>query len=70
MNSMGIDYYKNEIDTYLDEYYKNKGTYNKLIYEASSYSLNIGGKRIRPIFTMMVYNIYKDEYYYLKKNEK
>ena len=60
MNSMGIDYYKNEIDTYLDEYYKNKGTYNKLIYEASSYSLNIGGKRIRPIFTMMVYNIYKD----------
>lgn len=59
---MKIDLFKNEIEEYLNKYYENKGSYNKLIYEASSYSLNVGGKRIRPIFCMLTYNLYKENY--------
>ncbi|MGG7176113.1 polyprenyl synthetase family protein [Clostridium paraputrificum] len=59
---MKIDELKQEIESYLDSYFKNKGSYNKLIYEASSYSLNIGGKRIRPILLLLTYNLYKGDY--------
>ena len=51
-----------EINIYLENYFKEKGTYNKIIYDASSYSLNIGGKRIRPLLLMLYYYIYKEEY--------
>ena len=51
-----------EINIYLENYFKEKGTYNKIIYDASSYSLNIGGKRIRPLLLMLSYYIYKEEY--------
>lgn len=57
-----IDKLKDEIDNYLKEYYKGKGTYNKIIYEASSYSLNVGGKRIRPIFAILTYRLYREDY--------
>lgn len=59
---MKLSMFKSEIESYLEDYFKNKGSYNKLIYDASSYSLNIGGKRIRPIFTMLTYNLYKENY--------
>ena len=51
-----------EINIYLEDYFKEKGTYNKIIYDASSYSLNIGGKRIRPLLLMLSYYIYKEDY--------
>lgn len=50
---------KNIIDKYLQEYFVEKGTYNKVLYDSMSYSLNIGGKRIRPILMMMAYDMYK-----------
>lgn len=50
------------INNYLNVYFSDKGSYNKIIYEASSYSLNIGGKRIRPILFLLTYNLYKDNY--------
>lgn len=59
---MNIDNCKKEIDEYLRTYFEGKGGYNKLIYEASSYSLNIGGKRIRPILLLLGYNLYKEDY--------
>lgn len=59
---MKINNLKNEINIYLNDYFKNKGSYNKIIYEATSYSLNIGGKRIRPIFMLLTYSLYKDNY--------
>lgn len=59
---MDIDNCKKEIDEYLRRYFEGKGSYNKRIYEASSYSLNIGGKRIRPILLLLGYNLYEEDY--------
>jgi len=44
---------KSEINSFLLNYFKNKGTFNKVIYDSASYSLNIGGKRIRPLLLLV-----------------
>lgn len=59
---MEINNLKLDIDEYLENYFNGRGTYNKIIYDSSSYSLNIGGKRIRPILLSLVYYIYKEDY--------
>ncbi len=59
---MNINKLKEEIESWLKNYFQNKGSYNKKIYEAMSYSLNIGGKRIRPILTILTYNMFEDNY--------
>ena len=53
---------KKEINDFLLNYFSNKGTYNKVIYDSASYSLNIGGKRIRPIFMLLIYSMYKENW--------
>lgn len=58
---MRIKQLKELVDNYLSNYFKDKGSYNSLIYYAASYSLNVGGKRIRPILFMLVYFMYKGE---------
>lgn len=57
-----MEKYKNIIDNYLDRYFHEKGTHNKVIYDAMAYSVRNGGKRIRPILMIMVYNLYKDNF--------
>ncbi|SQB91502.1 geranylgeranyl pyrophosphate synthase [Clostridium tetanomorphum] len=59
---MCIEKIKKEIDDYLYEYLKNKGSYNKKIYEAMAYSINVGGKRIRPILMLLTYEMYDKDY--------
>ena len=58
---MRIKQLKELVDNYLSNYFKDKGSYNSLIYDAANYSLNVGGKRIRPILFMLVYFMYKGE---------
>ena len=58
---MRIKQLKELVDNYLSNYFKDKGSYNSLIYDAASYSLNVGGQRIRPILFMLVYFMYKGE---------
>lgn len=53
-----IEEIKLAIDNYLKEYFQDKGTYNKVIYDSISYSLNVGGKRIRPILTVLTYELF------------
>ena len=50
---------KDEINEFLKNYFNNKGSYNKIIYDSVSYSLNIGGKRIRPMLMLLTDNMYK-----------
>ena len=50
---------KKEVNEFLVNYFSDKGTYNKIIYDSASYSLNIGGKRIRPILMLLTYSMYK-----------
>ncbi len=53
---------KSEIDLWLVQYSSKKGTYNKKIYDAMNYSLEVGGKRIRPILHCLTYNMYNENY--------
>ena len=53
---------KKEINEFLLNYFSDKGTYNKVIYDSASYSLNIGGKRIRPILMLLTYSMYKENW--------
>ncbi|PJI09941.1 MULTISPECIES: polyprenyl synthetase family protein [Clostridium] len=50
------------VDNYLKNYFNGKGKYDKKIYEAMEYSLNAGGKRVRPLLLMSSYGIYHDNY--------
>lgn len=59
---MRIKQCKERINQYLKDYYKDKDGYNKIIFESSSYSLIIGGKRIRPILLFLTYNMYKEKW--------
>lgn len=59
---MNIEELKNEVELYLKNYFQGKGSYNKRIYDAMSYSLSIGGKRIRPLLFLLVYSLYKENY--------
>lgn len=38
------------------------GTSPKELYEPISYIMNLGGKRIRPLLTLLSYSLYKDDY--------
>ncbi|WP_252235512.1 polyprenyl synthetase family protein [Clostridium sp. CH2] len=57
---MEIDNLKNVIDEYLKNYFINRNSYNRVVYESAGYSVNIGGKRIRPILLILTYSLYKD----------
>ena len=59
---MNFDVIKERCDTWLESYFKDKGTYNKKVYEAMYYSINVGGKRIRPILMVLTYQMYKDDF--------
>lgn len=57
-----IEKHRDFINKYLNVYFNDKGSYNKIIYDSASYSLNIGGKRIRPILFLLTYGLYKENY--------
>jgi len=57
-----VDIMRKEVNDWLGSYFLNKGTYEKRIYEAMSYSLNASGKRIRPLLFLLGYNLYSDDY--------
>lgn len=59
---MRISECRKEINEYLSSYFNNKGSYNKIIYDSASYSLNVGGKRIRPILLLLTYGLYNGSY--------
>lgn len=53
---------KSEVESFIQSYFALKESYNKKIYEAMLYSLNAGGKRIRPILLLLSYDMYKKEH--------
>lgn len=59
---MKIEDLVNSIETYLKACFKDKNSYNRRIYDAMYYSLNLGGKRIRPILFLITYSMYKINY--------
>lgn len=61
---MKLELLKEKIDNYLYNYFNNKydKTYQRVLFESMAYSINIGGKRIRPILMLLTYGIYKKDY--------
>lgn len=59
---MGTSVFKLAIENWLDDYFKNKKEYNRKIYESMYYSLQVGGKRVRPMLLILSYMIYKDNW--------
>ncbi|KGN03691.1 polyprenyl synthetase family protein [Clostridium haemolyticum] len=59
---MYMNMLKIEINKWLNDYFENKGSYNKILYDSMKYSIEVGGKRIRPILMLSTYSIYKDNY--------
>lgn len=59
---MNISSLKEEIDESLREYFNCNRKFNKVLYDSMAYSINVGGKRIRPILMLLTYYIYKEDY--------
>lgn len=59
---MSMQEIKLNVENWLSLYFFKKGTHHKLLYEAMSYSIGIGGKRVRPILLIMGYNLFKDDF--------
>lgn len=59
---MNFKLIKDKCDGWLEEYFKDKISYNKKIYEAMYYSIKAGGKRIRPLLMILTYNMYKKDF--------
>lgn len=59
---MNFDYLKQEVDYEINKLFCDKQGLNKIIYESMSYSLRMGGKRIRPILFLYTYALFKENY--------
>lgn len=59
---MRINECRKFINNYIETYFDGRGSFNKLIFESSKYSLIIGGKRIRPILLFIAYDMYGNNY--------
>lgn len=59
---MNIKSLKEEVDQSLKAYFDREREYNKVLYDSMAYSINVGGKRVRPILMLLTYYIYKSDY--------
>ena len=57
-----IDVIRRDINEWLGSYFSDKGTYEKKIFEAMSYSLNASGKRIRPLLFLLGCSMFSSDY--------
>lgn len=57
-----IEKLKKEVENWISEHFKDKGSYNKRVYEAIIYSLDAGGKRIRPLLFLLTYMLKNNNY--------
>lgn len=57
-----IEKLKKEVEDWISEHFKDKGSYNKRVYEAITYSLDAGGKRIRPLLFLLTYMLKNNNY--------
>lgn len=54
--------YQEIVNKYLEKELKDKSCYEKRLNEAVEYSLMAGGKRLRPIFVLETYKLFKDDW--------
>ncbi|MBX4269303.1 polyprenyl synthetase family protein [Clostridium estertheticum] len=59
---MNIQLLRESVEKWIDDYFKGKSEKNSKNFEAMSYSIKVGGKRVRPILMLLTYGMYKEEY--------
>lgn len=59
---MNTDEMKIEIEKWFQNYFIDKGSYNRKLYDSMYYSISAGGKRIRPLLMLLTYSIYNKNY--------
>ena len=58
---MNIKDYKEIVENWIVDYFEKKPKENRPYFEPMEYSLNVGGKRVRPILMILTYLLYKDK---------
>lgn len=53
---------KNEIEKWINDYFDAKPKNDSRNFEAMTYSIQVGGKRVRPILMLLTYAMYKENY--------
>ncbi|MCB2359273.1 polyprenyl synthetase family protein [Clostridium estertheticum] len=59
---MNIQLLRESVEKWIDDYFKGKSEKNSKNFEAMSYSIKVGGKRVRPILMLLTYGMYKEDY--------
>lgn len=59
---MDIILLKYEIEQWISDYFGGKPEIDNRNFEAMSYSIKVGGKRVRPILMLLTYAMYKNDY--------
>ncbi len=54
---------KKIIDSYLKDIFTTENKYNKMLYQCMAYAVNAGGKRLRPIIIMLVWEMMNNKEY-------
>lgn len=57
---MSLNFYKDKVEKWIESYFDEKYKRDRSYVEPMIYSLQVGGKRIRPILMMTTYNMYKE----------
>lgn len=58
---MNLNVYKEEVENWIEDYFKGKDVGDNSMLEPTVYSLKIGGKRIRPILMICTHNMYSEK---------
>jgi geranylgeranyl diphosphate synthase type II len=53
---------KYEVEQWISDYFEGKPEIDKRNFEAMTYSIKVGGKRVRPILMLLTYAMYKNNY--------
>ena len=59
---MDIVMLKYEIEQWISDYFEGKPEIDNRNFEAMTYSIKVGGKRVRPILMILTYDMYKNDY--------
>ncbi|MCB2291995.1 polyprenyl synthetase family protein [Clostridium algoriphilum] len=59
---MDIKLLKESVEQWIINYFDNKSEINNRNFEAMIYSINVGGKRVRPILMLLTYAMYMEDY--------
>lgn len=61
-NKVDINLLKLSVEKWISDYFVSKPDVDNRNFEAMTYSIKVGGKRVRPILMLLTYAMYKDDF--------